>query len=731
MVSRTSILPRYGDISPEEAEPWLLSLQAHRTEKQIERLRLAIAEAGRRHAGQQMPDGTGKLLALILTADILDDLKLDADSLVAAVLSDLPAEPSYQQDAIVDLFGKTVARLLKHISLIRGLSATSGRDVNDDTVESLRRLLLGLADDVRAVIVVLAKRLRLMRNLSHLPEAAQRAVARETQLVHAPLANRLGIWQMKWELEDLCLRFLEPDTYKGLAKRLAGKRREREAFIRDVIDRLQTECEANGIAAEITGRPKHIYSIWKKMQRKGVGFEQVFDVRAVRILVDTAAQCYEVLGMVHGLWRPVPGEFDDYIAQPKGNGYRSLHTAVVGDDGAPLEVQVRTRDMHEHAERGVAAHWLYKERGGGDAELERRIQWMRRWLENAEDIPDEGDDSEFEARRIYVLSPQGRVIELPKGATALDFAYAIHTSIGHRCRGAKVDGKIIALTQPLESGQTVEILTAKTGGPSRDWLNAHAGYLVTARARNRIRHWLKQQNFDVHVQDGRAAVERESMRLGFPKPDLEKLAPKFNFKTINDLFAAVGRGDISPVQVANAQSGPRRLVASEPLLERTRKRISRPRTRISGPQIEVEGVGDLMTHIAKCCKPVPYDRIVGFITRGRGVTVHRQDCTVVEKLAPDQKARLIDVRWADEQSGSAFLVDVQVFAGDRKGLLRDITSVFANDDVDVLGVKTQSDRRQDRASMKFTVEVQDMTQLSRVLGKLAQIPDVLDVRRQV
>lgn len=731
MVSRTSILPRDGNVSLDEVEPWLRSLQVHRTEQQIDKLRAAIAEAARRHVGQQMPDGTGKLLALISTADILDELKLDTDSLVASILSDLPSEPDFEKGPIADRFGKAVVRLLEHIALIRDLSATGGRVVDDAAVESLRRMLLGLADDVRAMIVVLAKRLRLMRGLSHMPEQSQRALARETQRVHAPLANRLGIWQMKWELEDLCLRYLEPETYKNLAIKLAGKRREREAFIADVIHRLSSECEASGISADITGRPKHIYSIWKKMERKGVSFEQVFDVRAVRILVDTVAQCYEVLGMVHGLWRPIPGEFDDYIAQPKGNGYRSLHTAVVGDDGAPLEVQVRTREMHEQAERGVAAHWLYKERGGSDEELERRIQWMRRWLENADDVPDESDEAEFEAKRIYVLSPQARVVELPKGSTALDFAYAIHTSVGHRCRGAKADGKIITLTQPLESGQTVEILTAKTGGPSRDWLNAHSGYLVTARARNRIRHWFKQQDFDVHVQTGRASIERESIRLGFPKPDLEKLAPKFNLKTVNDLLAAVGRGDLSPVQVANAQTSARRPGSRQTIPERTRKRTSRSQSKKTGPRIEVEGVGDLMMHIAKCCKPVPYDGIVGFITRGRGVTVHRQDCTLIKKLAPDLRVRLVDVRWSDEQSGSAFLVDVQVFAGDRKGLLRDISSVFANDDVSVLGVKTQSDRRQDRASMKFTVEVRDMTQLSSVLEKLAQIPDVLDVRRQV
>ena len=452
-------------------------------------------------------------------------------------------------------------------------------------------------------------------------------------------------------------------------------------------------------------------------------------MRAVRILVDTVPECYEVLGMVHGLWRPVPGEFDDYIARPKGNGYRSLHTALIGDDGKPLEVQVRTREMHEQAERGVAAHWRYKEDRATEETLERRIQWMRRWLENPCSAPSDEDDDEVGSRLTYVLTPQYRVIELPAGATAVDFAYAVHTSIGHRCRGAKADGKMISLTRPLQSGQTIEILTAKEGGPSRDWLSAHAGYVVTARARNRIRHWFKQLDYDAHVQAGRTALEKESNRLGVARPDLERLLTRFNLQSVEDLLAAIGRGDLSPIQVANTQSeqAPRdhdRVIAQRPV------RKIKGTGQKSAAQIEVLGVGELLTQMAKCCKPVPYDTIIGFITRGRGVTVHRRNCQVVRKMSPEQRARLVEVRWADEQPDSAFLVDVQIFAGDRKGLLRDISSVFANEEIDVLGVKTQSDRRRENASMRFTVELRDMTQLSRVIEKLAQIPDILDVRRQ-
>jgi GTP pyrophosphokinase len=729
MVSPVSILPRDGDVGAAEAERWLQSLTAHRGSDDVARLREAIAVAAERHAGETLPDGTGKLLGLLQTADILDGLKLDAETLVVALLSEIPRTSDFDAAAIARRFGDRVAGMLKLASRMRDLSASGVGRAQDSDVEALRRLLLGLADDVRVLLVVLAKRLRLMRGLHRLDAEARHKVASETRLVHAPLANRLGIWQMKWELEDLSLRYLEPATYKELARQLDGKRREREDFIARVIERLQSECREHEINAEITGRPKHIYSIWKKMQRKGVSFDQVFDVRAVRVLVDTVAECYEVLGIVHGLWRPVPGEFDDYIARPKGNGYSSLHTAVVGEDGRPLEIQVRTREMHEHAERGVAAHWRYKEARGADGDLERRIHWMRRWLENPEDVPDEGDEAEFEARQIYVLTPQGRVIELPLGATAVDFAYAIHTSVGHRCRGAKADGRIITLTQPLDSGQTIEILTAKEGGPSRDWLNPHSGYVATARAKNRIRHWFKVQDYDAHVHAGRAALDRELGRLSVSRPDLDRLAPRFNFQSVDDLLAAIGRGDLSAIQVANTQAEHvRRDPDAAPLARPVRKRPAKEGAQ-AGAQVEVQGIGDLLTQMARCCKPVPYDPIIGFITRGRGVTVHRRDCTVVRKMGPEQRERLVEVRWADDQPASAFLVDVHIFAADRKGLLRDITSVFTNDDIDVLGVKTQSDRRHERASMRFTVEVRDMTQLSHVLGRLAQIPDVLDVRR--
>lgn len=735
MVSTTSSLPKTGSLDAAAIEAWLARVGQHREKKDLERIRLALGEISLLH-GDERANGDMQLqLSLLQTADILDRLQLDTDTVLVGLLSEAAASKSFDPLRIKSLFGSSVLQMTRDIALIRSLSTSGGRDAGEQQSENLRRMLLGLADDVRVVLVVLAKRLQLMRVLNHMERDQQLNIAQATQRIYAPLANRLGIWQLKWELEDLSLRYSNPDAYMDIARKLEDKRDERESFIRQVIELLLDTCASHDIPAEISGRPKHIYSIWKKMHRKGVNFEQVFDVRAVRVLVDTVAHCYEVLGIVHGAWQPVPGEFDDYIARPKANGYASLHTAVVGSDGKPLEVQVRTWEMHEHAERGVAAHWRYKENRGEDRELERRIEWMRGWLEPNNDEPEDLDaadvDAEFEAKRIYVLTPQGKVVELPKGATAVDFAYSIHSSVGDRCRGAKADGRIISLTQPLQSGQSIEILTVKQGGPSRDWLNPHSGYLATARARNRIKQWFKRQDHEEHVRIGKASLEREITRLAVKRPNMEKLRVKFNFSSVDDLYAALGRGDLSPIQVANTQLEAVERDADSEIPEKALKRQSNRGPAKDSNQVVVQGVGDLMSHMAKCCKPVPYDPILGYITQGRGITIHRKDCPVVHRMNDDQKQRLVSVAWDETQPQSVFLVDIQIYASDRKGLLRDITSVFSNEEIDVLGVKTQSDRHKETASMRFTAEVNDVTQLSRLLDKLAQVPDVVDVRRQV
>ncbi len=729
MVTIVSSLPITGTLDQAHRDVWLHSLADHRSTQEIERITRALALIEQLHADEQLHDRLQLQLVLVQTADILDRLKLDTDTLLVGLLSDAASSPHYDAELIRNGFGDAVLQMTWDMARMCSIAVSGSHDTGEKQTENLRRMLLGLADDVRVILVILARRLHVMRSLKYLPAGDQRTIAAITQRIHAPLANRLGVWQLKWELEDLSLRFLEPEAYREIARSLENSREQRQQVIARVVERLQQVCVSHDIQPDISGRPKHIFSIWNKMYRKGVDFDRIFDVRAVRVLVDTVSQCYEVLGLVHSMWQPVPGEFDDYIARRKANGYSSLHTAVVGEDGKSLEVQIRTHEMHEHAERGVAAHWRYKESRGEDGELERRIEWMRGWLEHNNDAEENLEDTEFEANRIYVLTPQGKVIELPKGATAVDFAYAIHSKVGDHCRGAKADGKMISLSKPLESGQSVEIHTVKEGGPSRDWLNAHAGYVVTSRARNRIRQWFKRQNYEQHLQIGKTILEREITRLGVKRPNLETLLPKYNYQSVDELIAALGRGDVSAVQLTNVCMAPVERNADEEIEKKISKRVA-GKSHGQGAQVLVEGVDDLMTHMAKCCKPVPYDLIVGYITRGRGITVHRQKCAVVSRMTAEQQARLVPVDWAREQPASAFLVDIHIYAGDRRRLLQDISSVFSNEEIDVLGVDTQSDRRQETANMHFTVEVENVSKLSRVLEKLAQVPDVLQVQRQ-
>ncbi len=737
MVTVNSKANGKGDFCQTDLETWLDIVAEDRSGEEVLLLKevCLFVDDLLQQAGQK---GRAETLHQAMeVGDILHDLAVDGATLAAAILHHGLSGVTYDIEQISDRFGKDVSVLVNDLNRI-GLVAesSSGASLRDEErhAENLRRMLLTMADDIRVVLVVLAERLHRMRGLKFLPEDSRVWEARETHDIYAPLANRLGIWQIKWELEDLCLRYLEPEAYKAIASQLDGKRTEREQFVTDVINLLQEKFLMIGLSAEITGRPKHIYSIWKKMQRKSVSFDQIFDLRAIRVLVDSEAECYAALGVVHGIWRHIPGEFDDYIATPKANLYRSIHTAVIGPENKPLEVQIRTREMHEHAELGVAAHWRYKESGKSDAEFERRISLMRSWLESQGDGDKDHDfldsaKSDFEADQVYVLTPKGNVIELPKGATPLDFAYAIHTEVGHRCRGAKIDGRIANLTQNLESGQMVEILTAKEGRPSRDWLSPRMGYLKTANARAKVRQWFKQQNYDEHVHIGHGSLERELVRLGIGTPDMQLEVERHNFKKVDDLYAAIGRGDISPVHLALGIRSRQAPVAKyTDLIQPPRHRAPK---KGKGSEVLVEGVDDLMTHVALCCKPVPYDPIVGFITRGHGISVHRRDCPVIKKIDPDMQERLVRVNWNEEYGDVSYTVDIQVIANDRKGLLRDISSVITNEEIDLTGVNTRSDRRTDQASMRFTIEIRNMEQLSRVLGKIAQLSDVLEVKRKV
>ncbi len=723
--------PARHELAP--ATEWGGSLLAACDPAAVEPLRRAIELADQAHAGQTRASGEPYISHTVAVAEILAGLRLDSETLIAAILHDTVEDTALTLEEIEAAFGAGVARLVNGVTKMNVIDhqALDGEGVREQLhSESLRKMLLAMAEDVRVVLIKLADRLHNMRTLKYLPEDKQRRIARETLDIYAPLANRLGIWQLKWELEDLAFRFLDPDAYHGIARQLDERRADRERYIEEVIATLETQLGKQGIRAEITGRPKHIYSIWRKMRNKGVGLQDLYDVRAVRIIVEDVTQCYAALGVVHTLWGHIPREFDDYIATPKENNYQSIHTAVIGPGGRTLEVQIRTREMHEHAELGVAAHWRYKEGGRGhDAGYEQKIRWLRQLLEWKEESTDAGDfidrfKSEVFQDRVYVLTPEGDVRDLPQGATPLDFAYYIHTEVGNRCRGARVDGRIVPLTYQLRSGQQVEVLTARQGGPSRDWLNRNLGYLNTSRARAKVRHWFKLQDHEKNVSEGRGILDRELQRLAIHSLSHADLAEKLKMKSVEDLYAAIGRGDLSSAQISNAAASLLRPEArSTPAAAPRRRRHARAEEAVS-----IHGVGNLMTRMARCCKPTQGDPIVGYITQGHGVTVHRRDCRNILALDERKQMRLIAVDWEREQR-SCFPVDIRIEAIDRQGLLRDVTNVLANENINVLAVTTRSEPRNSRARMDLTLEVADISELSRVLDLVGQLRNVYDVRR--
>jgi len=600
---------------------------------------------------------------------------------------------------------------------------------NDSSrAEGLRRLLLALIADMRVVLIALAWQLARLRQARNMPSEQRQALAHETRVIHAPLANRLGIWQLKWELEDLSFRYLEPDTYGEISTLVSERRSDREAFIGNFMQRLETTVTEQGIQAEISGRPKHIYSIWRKMQRKGLDFHELFDVRAVRVLVDSVAECYAVLGLVHTHWQPVPGEFDDYITNPKANLYQSLHTAVTGESGRVVEVQIRTHDMHAHAELGVAAHWRYKEGGPRDSALEQRIGTMRRLLEGQGDDDEsllEDFDNETGEDRVYVLTPQGDVKDLAAGATPLDFAYLVHTEVGHRCRGARINGRIVPLTTVLQNGDRVEILTAKEPRPSRDWMSPRLGYIRTARARAKVRHWFKQANYDDNLADGRQAVEAEFKRLDLELTELQNVISNFNFKRVDDLMVAVGSGDLTTGQVAGAVERARAATRPSGSKITVQERSERSDQE---DDIRIEGVGKLLHQMASCCQPVPGDSIGGYITQSRGVSIHRQDCRQFLNLIRQQPERILTVHWAGS-GRSHYPARILLEAMDRRELLRDLATLLAHENVNVSAMNTRQDEESHHVVIELTVQVADFDQLAVLLGKMQSIPDIIQARR--
>jgi GTP pyrophosphokinase len=709
-----------------------------------ERLEHALAFAQAIYEGKQLGSGEAPLEHALGLARSIADLRLDADARAAGLLFAVPSYLPQSDEKLKSAFGGNVASLVDGITQLNRLRVITRSVVTENEgaarqsqAEVLRKMLLAMVSDIRVVLLRLASRAQTLRFLTRAPDQLRRPVAQETLDIYAPLANRLGVWQLKWELEDLSFRFLEPEVYKRIAGMLDERRGERERFIDEAIRLFARELSASGVKAQISGRPKHIYSIYSKMRQKSLDFEELYDVRGVRVLVDSVKDCYTVLGVVHNLWQPISKEFDDYISRPKGNFYRSLHTAVIGPEGRTLEVQIRTHEMHGHAELGVAAHWRYKEGGfagraaGGAASgraeaFDERIAFLRQVLAWRDEIVDSSDWVEqFKQAAlgdtVYVVTPQGRVIDLPQGATPIDFAYALHTDLGHHCRGAKVDGTIVPLDYRLKNGERIEIIAAKSGGPSRDWMNPALGYIRSARARNKVRQWFNSLELGQTIADGRAIVERELQREGQTGTALDQLAAKLGYGTTDDFFAAVGREELGARQIHVALRGE----AESPAVPEVHTHRSKASAGAGG--ILIVGVDRLLTQLAKCCKPAPPDAIVGFVTRGRGVSIHRGDCTSLAQLKARLPERMITAQWG-VQEGQVFPVDIVVRAGDRHGLLHEISEVLSREQLNITAVNTQS--KAGTSTMFFTVEVDGIARLKRSLSLIEDVRGVFEAARR-
>ena len=703
----------------------------------------AYVRAEAAHAGQKRKSGEPYFTHCVAVASILAEMQMDAETIAAGLLHDVVEDSDLTIDALRSEFGTPIAILVDGVTKLKNLPIKNVTQLGDSRrssmvnreMEYIRKMLLTMGDDVRVVLVKLADRLHNMRTLGYMPQHKQTAVAQETMDIFAPLANRLGIWQMKWELEDLAFRYLNPDAYRSIAKALDERRDEREQYVDRIREMLVRELNASKISnVTISARPKHIHSIYNKMTKKGLPLEQIYDIRGMRVLVDTLAECYLALGIVHNLWRPIPNEFDDYIANPKDNFYRSLHTAVHDDEGKTVEVQIRTWDMHEDAEYGIAAHWRYKEGDQGhDDAFEQRLAFLRRLMEFGPDVNDASQfvdtvKSEVFQDRVYSVTPNGDIVDLPVGATPIDFAYHIHTDIGNRCRGAKINGRLVPLNYKLKMGDQVEILTAKRGGPSMDWLNPDLDYAVTSRARSKIRHWLRKQNREKHIVMGREVLERELKRLGvLDKVTFESVARLLSFDKLDDFLAGIGSGDVTGSQITNRVLEDERRKSAETISEED---LLKPRAKSSGGNVakgvSIMGARGLLVNLARCCSPMPGDEIVGYITRGRGVTVHRDECPNIVALRDVE--RLIEVSWGSEEEEQRYVVPVEVVAYDREGLLREISTIIADQKVNITSVDVST--RQHIATLNLQLEIASNQQLTRILSKLEMVPSVVEARRR-
>jgi GTP diphosphokinase / guanosine-3',5'-bis(diphosphate) 3'-diphosphatase len=690
-----------------------------------ELIRRAYEVAKKSHRGQKRASGEQYINHCLAVAIIMAELGAPTPTIVAALLHDSVEDTDLTLDDLEHDFDSEVAQLVDGVTKLTQLPRVSRSNQGERPErrelanETLRKTFLAMGDDVRVVVIKLADRLHNMRTLSHLSADRRERIAVETIEIFAPLASRLGIWQIKWELEDLAFRYVHPDGYKLLADQVANRRVDREENMKAIREKVELLLQETEIEAEVRARPKHLYSIYRKMERKDVPFEEVYDIRGVRVLLESESDCYTALGVIHNRWKPVPGTFDDYIATPKDNFYQSLHTAVIFDDGKTVEVQIRTPEMEENAEFGIAAHWRYKEGRVRDDGYERRVNWLRSLMEWRQDITDAGDfvdamKSDVFEDRVFVFTPQGDVIDLPVNSTPIDFAYHIHTEIGHRCRGARVGGKLVSLDTKLNTGDSVEILTTKRGGPSRDWLNPSLEMVKSQRARSKIRQWFRKQDREQNISHGRQLVDREVRRLGIQEFDIDSLAEELSFPSGDELLAAVGVGDINLGKIVN-----RAVEREDPIPEP----IDRPRTPKESVEVSVLGLTGLLTHLGRCCNPVPGDPIIGYVTRGRGATIHRQDCPNVLRIK--DKERLVSVSWG--KAKDTYPVSVQIRAYDRDGLMRDVSTLVSNEGISMSSIHVST--VESLAIFDLVMGITDLSQLSRVLNRLEALPNVLEARR--
>lgn len=688
--------------------------------------------AGHDHATET---GESCLQQGLSIADVLADLEVDQETLAAAIIFVSVHYAELSIEDVEEQLGANIARMVSGVEKMSAISSMSGLDKypqQKHQIDNLRRMLLAMVDDVRVVLIKLADRLCVLRSSAPISSQMRQHLATEAMEIYAPLANRLGIGFIKWEMEDLAFRYLEPEAYKEIAVALKAKRLERDRYVNLIVEELNKKIKNAKIEHfAVYGRSKHIHSIYRKMKRKNVSVDEIYDATAVRVLVENTEQCYEILSLIHTLWQQLPNEFDDYIIKPKANGYQSLHTAVVGPEDRVFEVQIRTFKMHELAEMGVAAHWKYKEGSvQNKASHERKIGWLREVLAWHRDVAmNKGVfatfESEFLEDRVYVFTPDGDILDLPSGVTALDFAYHVHTQMGHRCRGAKVNGSIVPLTYALKTGDKVEILTGKEAKPSRDWLNPHLRYLKTSRAKAKVLQWFKMQDFDKNCAEGREILDKELKNLGIKIERLQDVYATLGLKNVNDLYAALGRGDIKLSQILM------RLSPAEKT-EQKLQHITRNPTPESGKNhLHIEGVGNLLTHMARCCQPLPGDEVVGYITIGRGVSVHCQDCPNILSATPKQRERFLEVTWGSGESRDLYAVNVLIKAFDRATLLRDVTSLLFNEKAHIFGLQTETDQQEHVTHIKIKLEIDGLSSLSRLLSRLTQIPNVLEARRIV